>query len=48
MQLSKTQKPFSQYFANFLNFALDFEYFEKKEDLHSLCISEVTDWKTSG
>ena len=43
MQLSLELKTFSQYFATFLKSALNFEYFEKKDDLHSFCISEITD-----
>ena len=38
LQLSKRQKTFSQFFAPFLKFPLNFEHFEKKDDPHSLCI----------
>ena len=48
MQLSKKQKNFSQIFAPFLKYELYFEYFEKRDEPHSLCISEITDCKTMG
>ena len=44
MQLSKTQKTFSQCFAPFLKFTFHFKFLERKDDLHSLCISEITDF----
>ena len=43
MQLSKNEKTFYVFFASFLKFLLNFEYFEKKDDPHSFCSSEVTD-----
>ena len=43
MQLSEKQKTFSQFFAAFLKFTLNFEHFEKKDDPHRFCISEITD-----
>ena len=43
MQLSQKQKTFSQIFPAFLEFRSNFEYFEKKYDPHSFCISEITD-----
>ena len=42
MQLSEKVKIFSGFFIAFSKFALNFEYFEKKE-LHSPSISEVID-----
>ena len=42
-QLSKKRKTFSQFFTVFVTFTLGFQYFEKKDDSHRLCISEVTD-----
>ena len=48
MQLSKNQKTFSQVVAAFLKFTSIFQHFEKKDDLHSLCISEITDCKRRG
>ena len=44
MQLSKKQKIFSLFFAAFLKLACNFEYFEKKGEFHSLCISQIIDW----
>ena len=41
MQLFRKQKTFSQFFASFLKFRLNLEYFEKKDDLHSFCFSEI-------
>ena len=43
MQLSQKQKTFSEFLAPFLKSILNFEYFEKKEDPHRFCISEITD-----
>ena len=43
MQLSQKQKTFSEFFAAFLKFRLNFEYFEKTDDPHRFCIFEVTD-----
>ena len=35
MQLSRKQKTFSQFYAPFLKFSLNFEHFQKKDDSHS-------------
>ena len=43
MQLSKKQKTFSEVFSAFLKSRLNFEHFRKKDDPHSLCISEIAD-----
>ena len=43
MELSKKQITSSQFFASFLKSKLNFEYFEKKDDPQSFCISEITD-----
>ena len=40
--LSHKQKTFSQFFAAFLKFTLNFEHSRKKDDPHSRCISQVT------
>ena len=45
MQLSQKQKKFSQFFDAFLRYSLNFKYFEKKDDPHRFCISEITDLK---
>ena len=42
MQLSE-KKSFYQLFAAFLKSSLDFEHFERKDDLRRFCISEITD-----
>ena len=41
MQLSKKRESFSEFFSAFLKSKLDFEYFEKKNDPQSFCISEI-------
>ena len=43
MQLSRKQKPFSQFFVEFLKSSLNFQYFLKIDDRHCWCISEITD-----
>ena len=40
--LSQKQKTFSQFFSSFLKSTLNFEHFQKKDDPHSRCISEIT------
>ena len=40
--LSQKQKTFSQIFSSFLKSTLNFEHFQKKDDPHSRCISEIT------
>ena len=48
MQLSKKQKTFSLVFSAFSESRLNIEHFEKKDDPHSLCISEITDAERPG
>ena len=43
IQLSQKQKNFSQFFAAVLKYRLNLENFEKKDDPHRLCISEIMD-----
>ena len=43
MLFSKKRRTFSEYFLAFLESTQDFAYFEKKDQLHSLNISEVID-----
>ena len=43
MQLSGKQKTFSRFFSSFLKFSLNFEHFQKKDDPHCWCISEITE-----
>ena len=40
--LYQKQNTFSQFFSAFLKSALNFEYFQKKDDPHSRCISPIT------
>ena len=42
MQLSQTLKTFSEFFAAFSKSRLNFEYFQKKDDAHSLFTCEAT------
>ena len=48
MQLSRKQKTFSGFFPAFSKSSLNFEYFFKKDDPHSWCISEITDSENPG
>ena len=41
--LSQKQKTFSQSFSQFLKSTLNFEHFQKKDDIHSRYISQITD-----
>ena len=43
MHLSQTENNFAQFFSPFLESALNLGHFQKKDDPHSLCISEITD-----
>ena len=43
MHLSKKLNVFSQIFTAFLKSTFNFQYFEMKDELDSLCISEVID-----
>ena len=43
MHLSQKQNNFSEFFSAFFESALNFEHFQKKDDPHTLCISEITD-----
>ena len=42
MQLYQKKKTFPQFFAAFFKYILNFKYFEKKDDPHRLCISDIT------
>ena len=42
MLLSQKQQTFPDFFSIFFKSSLNFEYFEKKDDLQSSCISEIT------
>ena len=43
MQLSGKEETFFDFFPAFLKSSLIFEHFQKKDDLHCWCISEITD-----
>ena len=43
MPLSQKENYFSEFFCPFFESALNFEHFQKKDDPHSLFISEITD-----
>ena len=43
MHLCQKENYFSEFFSLFFQSALNFEHFQKKDDPHSLCISEITD-----
>ena len=46
MHLSQKENDFSEFFSPFFESSLNFENFQKKDDPHSLCISEITDHET--
>ena len=48
MQLSQKLKSFSRFFNVFSKSMLSFEYFQKKDDAHSLFISEATGCEKRG
>ena len=48
MHLSQKQKSFCELFCAFFKSKLNFELFQKKNDPHSLCISEITDSERRG
>ena len=43
MHLSQKENNFSEFFFPFFQSALNFGHFQKKDDRHCLCISEITD-----
>ena len=48
MQLSKKHKDFPEFSAPFLKSQSNFKHFQKKDDPHSLCVSEITDLERRG
>ena len=42
-QLSEKRKPFAEVFVPFLDSTSNFKYFERYDDCHRQCISEITD-----
>ena len=47
MQISPKPKAFSQFFIASMKSTLNSEYFEKKDQSHSLSITEIIDCETS-
>ena len=43
MHLYQKENNFCEFFSSFLESAGNFEHFQKKDDPHSWCISEITD-----
>ena len=43
MKLSEKQKTFFEFFATFLKSTLNFKYFEKEDNPHRFCISDIRD-----
>ena len=48
MQLSKKRKIICYFFFEFSKFRFDFQHFLKKDDPHSRCIFELTDFQKGG
>ena len=46
-QISLKRKTFSTFFIAYMKFTLNLEYFEKKDQSHSLSITEFNNCKTS-
>ena len=46
MQISQKPKTFSLFFIASMNSKLNSEYFKKKDQSHSLSITEIIDWET--
>ena len=46
-QISQQRKTFSRFFIAFLKCTLNLEYFEKKDQSHSLSITEIINSETS-
>ena len=46
MQISKKPKSFSRFFIASMKSTLNSEYFEKKDQSHSLSITEIMDCET--
>ena len=46
MQISPKPKTFSQFFISSIKSTLNSEYFEKKDQSHSLSITEIIDCET--
>ena len=46
-QISQERKSFSGFFIEFLKCTLNLEYFEKKDQSHSLSVTEIINSETS-
>ena len=45
IKLPKKLNIFSEFFSAFLKLKFDFKYFERKNEFHGLCLSEIIDYK---
>ena len=43
IKLSKKINIFSEFFTGFQKFTFNIKFFEKKDEFHSLCLSEIID-----
>ena len=48
MQVSEKRESFSQFFVPCMGSTSNFKHFEKKDDGHSECVSEITDCENIG
>ena len=48
MQLHQKQKFFSELFLHRLKSNLNFQHYQKKDDSHSRCVSDITDFEQRG
>ena len=48
MQISSKEKIFLNFFLRFLETALNFKHFERKDDRHTYFIFEITDYQRVG
>ena len=48
MQLSKKQEILAEFFSSVLKSRSNFEHFEKQDDPHRSCISEIKDCERDG
>ena len=46
MQISTKPKTSSEFFNASIKYTLNFDYFEKKDQSHTLCITEIIDCET--
>ena len=48
IQISQKEKTFLKFFSPFLKSIWNFEHFQKNDDSHTLCISEIRDSQKCG